>query len=132
MQQQQRISCPQEEVKGIPEAQIKPTAMISLINNVQKQVTGADISAAALFKASSSLPAGPVTFATIFDIYKYANTLVGVEITGAQLKNYMERQAAYYNQYQAGDVTVSFNEIFACTTTTCFLELTIKLTFRNQ
>ena len=101
---------PQEEVKGIPEAQIKPTAMISLINNVQKQVTGADISAAALFKASSSLPAGPVTFATIFDIYKYANTLVGVEITGAQLKNYMERQAAYYNQYQAGDVTVSFNE----------------------
>lgn len=101
---------PPQEVPGIPEAQLKPTALISLINNVQKEVTGADISAAALFKASSSLPAGPVTFANIFDIYKYPNTLIGVEINGAQLKQYMEKQGAYYNQYQPGDVTISFNQ----------------------
>lgn len=32
--------------------------MISLINNVQKEVTGAQLSAAALFKYDSKLPAG--------------------------------------------------------------------------
>ena len=28
---------PKQEIKGIPEAQLQPTAMISLINNVQKK-----------------------------------------------------------------------------------------------
>lgn len=38
--------------------------MISLINNVQK-VTGAQLSAAALFKYDSKLPAGKISYATI-------------------------------------------------------------------
>ncbi|TLG80653.1 5'-nucleotidase C-terminal domain-containing protein [Vagococcus zengguangii] len=99
---------PKEEIKGIPEAQMQPTALISLINNVQLEATGADVSAAALFKADSRLDKGDITYANIFDIYKYANTLVGVEITGKNLKAFMEDNARYYNQYQDGDLTVSF------------------------
>lgn len=101
---------PEAEIPGIPEAQLQPTAMISLINNVQMKVTGADIAAGALFKANSHLDAGPITFADVFDIYKYPNTLIGVEIKGDQLKRYMESQANYYNQYKKGDVTIGFNE----------------------
>lgn len=101
---------PQEEVKGIPEAQLQPTAMISLINNVQRKVTGAQLGAAALFKADSKLHAGNISYSNVFDIYKYPNTLVSVNITGANLLKYMENQAAYYNTPQPDDLTISFNE----------------------
>ncbi|MFZ6624180.1 5'-nucleotidase C-terminal domain-containing protein [Vagococcus fluvialis] len=99
---------PPQRIKGIPEAQMQPTALISLINNVQLKAMDADISAAALFQASSDLPKGPITYSNIFNIYKYANTLIGVEITGTNLKKYMEKQAEYYNQYEPGDLTISF------------------------
>lgn len=100
---------PEQEVDGIPEAQIRDTAVIDLINRVQLEATGADVAGAALFKYESNLEAGDLTYADIFDIYKYPNTLVGVEVTGEQLKQYMEWSASYYNQYKDGDVTISFN-----------------------
>lgn len=101
---------PDSEVPGIPEAQVRDTAVIDLVNKVQMQYTNASVSAAALFKSTSNLPYGNLNFANIFDIYKYPNTLVGVEVTGAQLKKYMEWSASYYNTYTPGDVTISFDE----------------------
>ncbi|WP_422851519.1 5'-nucleotidase C-terminal domain-containing protein [Enterococcus plantarum] len=101
---------PVEEVNGIPEAQFRPTAMISLINNVQRQATGAQLAASALFKADSKLNAGDISYSTIFDIYKYPNTLISVHITGENLLKYMESQADYYNTPGPDDLTISFNE----------------------
>ncbi len=101
---------PDPEVPGIPEAQVRDTAVIDLVNKVQMYYTNAQISAAALFKSDSNLPYGNINYANIFDIYKYPNTLIGVEVTGEQLKKYMEWSAAYYNTYNKGDVTISFNE----------------------
>ncbi|MGC6769019.1 5'-nucleotidase C-terminal domain-containing protein [Enterococcus sp. LJL128] len=101
---------PKEEVTGIPEAQLQPTAMISLINNVQRKFTGAQLAASALFKADSKLDKGNVSYSNIFDIYKYPNTLVSVNITGENLLKYMENQANYYNSPQPDDLTISFNE----------------------
>ncbi|MDT2814286.1 5'-nucleotidase C-terminal domain-containing protein [Vagococcus carniphilus] len=100
---------PEERVPGIPEAQLQPTAMISLINNVQMKVTGADLGSAALFKFDSKLDKGPIKFSDVFSIYKYPNTLVATEMTGAQLKKYLEKQGGYYQQYEEGDVTIGFN-----------------------
>jgi len=100
---------PASEVPGIPEAQVKDTAVIDLINEVQLKYTEAEIAAAALFKSGSNLPKGDINFANVFDIYKYANKLVGVEVTGKELKDYMEWSASYYNTYRPGDVTISFN-----------------------
>ncbi|MBU3810496.1 MAG: 5'-nucleotidase C-terminal domain-containing protein, partial [Candidatus Niameybacter stercoravium] len=100
---------PASEVKGIPEAQVRDTALIDLINKVQLEATGADVAAAALFRSTSNLPKGELNFANVFDIYQYANTLVGVEVTGKELKAYMEWSAAYYNTYKPGDLTISFN-----------------------
>ncbi|WP_422389749.1 5'-nucleotidase C-terminal domain-containing protein [Candidatus Enterococcus clewellii] len=101
---------PKEEVTGIPEAQLQPTAMISLINNVQRKFTGAQLAASALFKADSKFEKGNISYSNIFDIYKYPNTLVSVNITGANLLTYMENQANYYNAPQPDDLTISFNE----------------------
>ncbi|MHC5229214.1 5'-nucleotidase C-terminal domain-containing protein [Enterococcus sp. LJL99] len=100
---------PTERIPGIPEAQIQPTAMISLINNVQMKVTEADLGSAALFKADSRLNEGPIKYSDVFNIYKYPNTLVGTTMTGAQLKTYLEKQGAYYQQYAEGDLTIAFN-----------------------
>lgn len=97
-------------VNGIPEAQIKDTGVIDLINDVQLKATGADIAGAALFQPNSNLKAGDLTYASIFNIYKYPNTLIGVEVNGKELKNYMEWSAKYYNQFKDGDVNISFNE----------------------
>lgn len=100
---------PPSEIKGIPEAQIRDTAVIDLINEVQLKATGADIAAAALFQSKSNIKAGNITYASIFDIYKYPNTLIGIEINGKELKNYMEWSAKYYNTFKPGDVNISFN-----------------------
>ncbi|HSH36585.1 5'-nucleotidase C-terminal domain-containing protein [Schnuerera sp.] len=100
---------PASEVKGIPEGQIRDTAVMDLINDVQLKYSGADISSAALFQPSSNIRKGDITYSSIFDIYKYPNTLVGVEITGKELKDYMEWSASYYNTYKPGDVTISFD-----------------------
>ncbi|MTD40237.1 multifunctional 2',3'-cyclic-nucleotide 2'-phosphodiesterase/5'-nucleotidase/3'-nucleotidase [Erwinia sp. CPCC 100877] len=100
---------PPEEIKGIPEAQLQPTAMISLINNVQRKATGTQLATSALFKADSKLNAGDISYSNIFDIYKYPNTLVSVNITGANLLKYMENQADYYNAPGPDDLTISFN-----------------------
>ena len=38
------------------------------------------------------------------------NTIYLLEVTGKQLKDYMEWSASYYNTYKPGDLTISFNE----------------------
>lgn len=101
---------PEAEVPGIPEAQLRPTAMISLINNVQRDVTKSDLAASALFKADSKLDAGDIKYSDVFNIYKYPNTLVKAGMNGKQLKQYLENQAKYYQQYKKNDVTIAFNE----------------------
>ncbi len=100
---------PEEEILGIPEAQIIDTGVIDLINDVQIKYTGADVAGAALFSQNSNLREGDVTYASIFEIYKYPNTLVGIEVTGAELKAYMEWSANYYNTFVPGDINISFN-----------------------
>ncbi|MDD4726542.1 MAG: 5'-nucleotidase C-terminal domain-containing protein [Tissierellia bacterium] len=100
---------PESEIPGIPEAQLRDTALIDLINEVQLKYTEGDVSGAALFSQNSNLRAGDVNYANIFEIYKYPNTLVAVEVTGAELKDYMEWSVAYYNTFKPGDINISFN-----------------------
>lgn len=98
------------DIPGIPSIQIQPSALISLINKIQKEYGNADISSAAAFRTDINVKMGSLNKADAAKIYKYDNTLYVVEITGTQLKNYMEWSAQYYNTYKPGDLTVSFNE----------------------
>lgn len=97
------------EIAGIPQAQIEESAMINLINDVQMYYTGAQVSAAAVFNTSANMLEGDIKKSDTSLIYKYSNTLYKLEMTGAQLKKYMEWSAAYYNTYKDGDLTISFN-----------------------
>ncbi len=99
-----------DKVTTIPTAQLEDNAIIDLINDVQLFYTGADVSAAALFNSASNLKAGDFKKKDVSFIYMYTNTLMGVNITGENLKKYMEWSASYYNKAVPGDITVSFNE----------------------
>ncbi|WMJ79170.1 5'-nucleotidase C-terminal domain-containing protein [Clostridium sp. MB40-C1] len=99
-----------EKIKGIPTAQVENTAMIDLINKVQMHYSGADVAAAAAFRSDANMKKGPIKSSDASLIYKYDNTLYLLQVTGKQLKEYMEWSATFYNTYKSGDLTVSFNE----------------------
>ncbi|MCX4373459.1 MAG: 5'-nucleotidase C-terminal domain-containing protein, partial [Dysosmobacter sp.] len=97
---------PLEFLPGIPSAVLEDDAVTDLVNKVQMERAGADVSLAALFDATSNLQAGPFLHRDSVKIYKYDNTLYGVKVTGKQMKAIMEEKAGnFFNQYQPGDVT---------------------------
>lgn len=100
---------PEDSVEGIPSAQIMDTAVVDLINNVQLANTDADVSAAALFDSDATIDEGPVSIKDAARIYKYTNTLYAVEVSGEELRDFIELKASYYNTYQPGDITISFD-----------------------
>ncbi|GHU25735.1 hypothetical protein FACS1894172_17770 [Spirochaetia bacterium] len=100
---------PKNEIRGIPQGKLEDTAVIDLINKVQLLYSGADVSAAALFQDTSDILAGPINYGTIFNIYKFDNTLYTVEVTGSELKAFMEWSAEHYNTWKPGDISISFN-----------------------
>lgn len=100
---------PENEIEGIPQARIQETPLMDLINEVQLYYSGADVSAAALFADNANMKEGDIRKCDMSLIYKFGNTLYKLEMTGAQLKKYMEWSASYYNTFQEGDLTISFN-----------------------
>ena len=70
---------------------------------VKAGLTGADaalpvLSIAAPFNRAASFPAGQVTVRDVAGLYIYDNTLLGVKVTGAQVKDYLEYSARYFQQ----------------------------------
>ena len=100
---------PESEIAAIPEAYVTDTALVDLINQVQLHYSGADISAAALATWDANLQPGVIRRCDVSRIYKHANTLYTLEMTGAQLKKYLEWSARFYQTYRDGDLTLSFD-----------------------
>ncbi len=100
----------EDKITTMPTAQLEDNAVIELINEVQMHYAGAEVSSAAIFNFDSNLKEGEFRKKDVAFIYKYTNTLMGVNITGENLLKFMEWSANYYNTWQEGDVTVSFNE----------------------
>ena len=100
---------PEDEIKGLPEGKLQDTAVMDLILQVQLEASGADVTACALFKDTSDLPEGSINYGDIFNIYKFDNTLCTLDVTGKELKGYMEWAAECYNQWKPGDVNISFD-----------------------
>ncbi|KKB80082.1 2', 3'-cyclic nucleotide 2'-phosphodiesterase [Devosia soli] len=68
------------------------------------------LSAAAPFKSGgrggpdyyTDVPVGPVAIKNVADLYLYPNTIQAVSITGADVKNWLERSAGIFNQVEPG------------------------------
>jgi 2',3'-cyclic-nucleotide 2'-phosphodiesterase/3'-nucleotidase len=50
----------------------------------------------------TDVPVGPVAIRNVADLYLYPNTIQAVKITGADLKNWLERSAGIFNQVEPG------------------------------
>lgn len=69
------------------------------------------LSAAAPFKSGgrggpeyyTDVPAGPIAIRNVADVYLYPNTLQAVAITGAQVKDWLERSAGIFNRITPGE-----------------------------
>ncbi len=89
-------------------ANLEDVPALDLINRAQTEVVedhivGTDradlpvLSLAAPFNLNARLPEGPVTIRDIAGMYIYDNTLVAVEMTGAELADYLEWSAEYFD-----------------------------------
>lgn len=101
---------PANEIAGLPEGKLQDTAVMDLILKIQLEYSGADVTACALFKDTSDLPEGNINYGNIFDIYKFDNTLMTVNVTGKELKGYMEWAAECYAQWKPGDINIAFDK----------------------
>ena len=79
------------------------------------------LSAAAPFKAGgrggpeyyTDVPAGDVAIKNVADLYLYPNTVRAVRISGADVRNWLERSAGMFNQVEVGtEGTVLLNPSF--------------------
>lgn len=77
-------------------ARFEDTALMDLINNAQLQFTGADISFASSFNDRFKLDAGPITIKDIYGIYRFENFLYVIEMSGRQIRDFLEYSARYY------------------------------------
>ena len=77
-------------------ARVEDTPILDLINEVQRSISGAELSGASAFSLTARIPRGPVTVADVAGLYVYDNTLKAIRISGAQLRAYLEKSAEYY------------------------------------
>lgn len=77
-------------------ARLGPSAAIGLIHAVQFHHTDAQLSAAAAFNTDVTLGPEAITLGQLSRLYPYENALYVVEISGADLREFLEYSARYY------------------------------------
>lgn len=72
------------------DAYFGPSAFIDLVHRLQLDITGADISFAAPLSFDAVIKKGPVRVSDMFNLYKYENLLYTMDMTGKEIKDYLE------------------------------------------
>jgi 2',3'-cyclic-nucleotide 2'-phosphodiesterase / 3'-nucleotidase len=92
---------------SLAEARYRDVAALDFINYVQAETVRAGLagtsaegmpvlSIAAPFNRQAGIPEGAVSIRDVAGMYIYDNTLLAIELTGAQLKDYLERAAQFF------------------------------------
>lgn len=77
-------------------ARMEDTPLMQLLHQVQRQATGAQLSAAASPGPKLFIPRGPTSVRQFFALSPYENQVARIRISGAQLKAYLEHAARHY------------------------------------
>ncbi|SHK71960.1 2',3'-cyclic-nucleotide 2'-phosphodiesterase / 3'-nucleotidase [Selenomonas ruminantium] len=103
---------PEDTIPGISEVQVADTPLTNFFNEVQLHYSGADVTSVMISRDNAQMAAGPVRRKDIAFNYQYTGGETTVyEITGKDLRTYMEWSAAYFNQKQPGDIAPSYNPV---------------------
>ncbi len=89
----------------------KATAIMELINKVQKESANTQLSIAAPLSSSAFIPKGDITIKDMMAVYVFENFLYGVKMTGKQLKDWMEYSVRYYAQTNSTNTTVTKDSV---------------------
>ena len=101
---------PQETKHGVSAAFSKDTGLSSFINDVEQHYSGADVVTFSFDHQKARLDKGDIKKKDIIFNYRYAGGDVTVyELTGKQLKEYMEWSANYFDTIQPGDTEYRYN-----------------------
>lgn len=101
---------PQETKHGVSAAFSKDTGLSSFINDVEQHYSGADVVTFSFDHQKARLDKGDIKKKDIIFNYRYAGGDVTVyEMTGKQLKEYMEWSANYFDTIQPGDTEYRYN-----------------------
>ncbi len=101
---------PQETKHGVSAAFSKDTGLSSFINDVEQHYSGADVVTFSFDHQKVRMDKGDIKKKDIIFNYRYAGGDVTVyEMTGKQLKEYMEWSANYFDTIQPGDTEYRYN-----------------------
>lgn len=102
---------PKNEINGIPAVQIQETPLSDFFHEVMLHYSKADVVAHQIDNDKALLDIGPIKKKDIAYNYQFAGGEVSVyEVTGKDLKDYMEWAVGYFNSTRDGDVTISFDK----------------------
>lgn len=77
---------------------------IDLIHKLQMDISGADISFSAPLSFRAEIAKGDILVSDMFNLYKYENMLYVMEMTGKEIKNFLEMSYAMWtNQMKSAD-----------------------------
>lgn len=101
---------PQETKHGVSAVFSKDTGLSSFINDVEQHYSGADVVTFSFDHQKARMDKGDIKKKDIIFNYRYAGGDVTVyEMTGKQLKEYMEWSANYFDTIQPGDTEYRYN-----------------------
>ena len=101
---------PQETKHGVSAAFSKDTGLSSFINDVEQYYSGADVVTFSFDHQKARMDKGDIKKKDIIFNYRYAGGDVTVyELTGKQLKEYMEWSANYFDTIQPADTEYRYN-----------------------
>lgn len=91
-----------------------PSAYIDMIHTLQLKASGADISFAAPLSFNTTIEKGELNYQNLLDIYPFENQLYVIEMTGQEIKDYLEFSYASWlnpNPVQSGHLfDIKLNE----------------------
>ncbi|HAS6062762.1 TPA: bifunctional metallophosphatase/5'-nucleotidase [Vibrio vulnificus] len=102
---------PENDIRGIPQVHVQDSGISALFQEASFfYAPQANVIALQIDNDNAKLDVGPIKAKDIAYNYQYAGGEITVyQMTGKELKQYMEWSAGYFNSVQPGDVTYSFN-----------------------
>jgi 2',3'-cyclic-nucleotide 2'-phosphodiesterase/3'-nucleotidase len=86
------------------ESYFGPSSFIDMIQAVQLEITGADLSFTAPLSFDVKIAAGPVRVGDMFKLYRFENMLYTINLTGEEIQKYLEYSyAEWFNTMKGPD-----------------------------
>ncbi|MEZ5069732.1 MAG: 5'-nucleotidase [Bacteroidales bacterium] len=90
-----------EEMRSL-DALFGPSSMMSLIHQLQKEISGADLSFTAPLSLNSTLRKGPLLVSDMFALYRFENLLYTMDLSGREIDGFLEYAAGLWFQGTGG------------------------------